>query len=103
VDEHRPVLEARFAAIRLRGDVPHLREEARFELLLQEDAERALELARQNWARQRGPTDARILLEAALAARAPEAAGPVLEWLRATRIEDVTLNRLAERLASAGS
>jgi Tfp pilus assembly protein PilF len=102
-DEHRRVLATRFAAIRLRGDVPHLREEARFELFLREDAERALELARQNWARQRGPADARILLEAALAARAPEAARPVLEWLQATRIEDVALNRLAEQLASAGS
>jgi tetratricopeptide (TPR) repeat protein len=103
VQEQRRVLAARFAAIRLRGDVPHLREEARFELFLEEDAERALELARQNWARQRGPADARILLEAALAARAPGAARPVLEWLQATRIEDVALNRLAEQLASAGS
>ena len=103
VAEQRRVLEARFAAIRLRGDVPHLREEARFELWLQEDAERALELARQNWARQRGAADARILLEAALAARLPEAARPVLEWMQATRIEDVTLSRLAEQLASAGS
>jgi Tfp pilus assembly protein PilF len=103
VQEHRHVLEARFAAIRLRGDIPHLREEARFALLLQEDAQRALELARQNWARQRGPADARILLEAALTARAPEAARPVLEWLQATRIEDVALTRLAEQLASAGS
>jgi Tfp pilus assembly protein PilF len=103
VQEQRRVLEARFAAIRLRGDIPHLREEARFELFLQENAERALEVARRNWARQRGPADARILLEAALAARAPEAARPVLEWLQATRIEDVALTRLAEQLASAGS
>jgi Tfp pilus assembly protein PilF len=102
-EEHRRVLEARFAAIRLRGDIPHLREEARFELFLRDDAARALELARENWARQRGPADARILLEAALAAGAPEAARPVLDWLQATRIEDVALSRLAQQLASAGS
>jgi hypothetical protein len=103
VQEHRRVLEARFAAIRLRGDIPHLREEARFELFLRDDAARALELARENWTRQRGPADARILLQAALAAGALEAARPVLDWLQATRIEDVALSRLAEQLASAGS
>jgi hypothetical protein len=102
-DEQRRALEARFAAIRLRGDVPHLREEARFELFLEQNAARALELARQNWARQRGPADARILLEAALAAGAPEAAQPVLEWMQATRIEDVALSRLAAQLEGAGS
>jgi Tfp pilus assembly protein PilF len=101
--EHHRVLEARFAAIRLRGDIPHLREEARFELFLRDDAARALELARENWTRQRGPADARILLQAALAAGALEAARPVLDWLQATRIEDVALSRLAEQLASAGS
>jgi len=97
------MLAARFAAIRLRGDVPHLREEARFELFLQDDPQRALELAGQNWARQRGQADARIFLEAALAARMPEAARPVLEWMQATSIEDVALSRLAEQLASVGS
>jgi len=101
--EQRRMLAARFAAIRLRGDVPHLREEARFELFLQDDPERALELAGRNWARQRGPADARILLEAALAARAPEAARPVLDWLAATRIEDQALSRLAEQLAGTAS
>jgi Tfp pilus assembly protein PilF len=103
VQEHRRELEARFAAIRLRGDIPHLREEARFELYLQENAGRALELARRNWARQRGPADARILLEAALAARTPEAARPVIDWMQATGIEDIALSRLAEQLEGTGS
>lgn len=102
-EEDRRVLEARFDAVRLRGDVPHLRDEARFALFLQQDPARALELARQNWARQRGPADARILLEAALAAAAPEAAEPVVEWIHANRIEDVALARLTAQLGSAAS
>jgi hypothetical protein len=102
-EEDRLALEARFHAVRLRGDVPHLRDEARFALGLQDDPLRALELARQNWERQRGPADARILLEAALAARDPEAAQPVIEWIQASRIEDVALVRLATQLGRAAS
>jgi hypothetical protein len=102
-EEDRLALERRFQAVRLRGDVPHLRDEARFTLALQDDPERALELARANWERQRGPADARILLEAALAARVPEAAQPVLDWMAASRIEDVALARLAAQLGSAAS
>jgi tetratricopeptide (TPR) repeat protein len=103
LEDDRRVLEARFRAVRLRGDVPHLRDEARFTLVLQGDPERALALAEQNWERQRGPADARILLEAALAAGLPEAAQPVLDWIRASRIEDVALARLAAQLGEAAS
>ena len=41
--------------------------------------------------------------EAAVAARAPQAARPVLDWMRTTGIEDVALHRLAERLEGAAS
>lgn len=103
VEDDRRMLEARFHAVRLRGDPPHLRDEARFTLLLQQAAPRALELAQQNWRQQKGPADARILLEAALAASALDAARPVLDWMNATRIEDVALERLLEQLGSAQS
>jgi tetratricopeptide (TPR) repeat protein len=99
----RAALAARFAALRLRDERTHLRDEARFALILADDPARALALARQNFERQRGPLDARILLEAALAAGAPEAAEPVLDWRRASRIEDVTLDRLAARVEGAAS
>ena len=94
-------LAARFAAARARGDRTHEKEEARFALELQDDATRSLALARSNYALQREPADARILLEAAIAARQPEAAAPVREWLDANRVESVALQALAAKLGGA--
>ena len=67
---------------------------------MQGDATRALALARSNYAVQREPADARILLEAAIGARQPEAAKPVRDWLDAHRVESVVLQRLAGKLGS---
>ena len=94
----RDELAARFDAAQRRGDVSHRKEESRFVLALLGDAPRALTLAQQNFALQREPADARILLEAALAARQPAAAQPVLDWMAASGIESVALRGLAERL-----
>ena len=61
---------------------------------------RALQLARENWATQREPADARILLEAALAAGDPAAARPVLDWLERTGLRarpDQSAGRSARR------
>jgi tetratricopeptide (TPR) repeat protein len=91
-------LAARFDAGERRGDGVHLREQARFELSLRGDARRALAIARRNWDVQKETADARILLEAALSARDPAAAHPVLDWMRGARVEDVQLARLAARL-----
>jgi Tfp pilus assembly protein PilF len=91
-------LAARFDAARLRGDTVHQKEESRFALALQGQAQRALTLATQNYAVQREPADARILLEAALAARQPEAADPVLQWMASTGIESQALKSLADKL-----
>jgi tetratricopeptide (TPR) repeat protein len=99
----RDSLDARFRAARLRGDEIHLRDAARFALELQDDPRRALELAQRNWQLQRGPRDARMVLEAALVAGDRKAAQPVLDWLAATRIEDVKLAALAERLQGGAS
>jgi hypothetical protein len=93
-------LAARFDAARARGDRTHEKEEARFALALQDDAARALALAQSNYAMQREAADARILLEAALAARQPKAAAPVLEWLQANHVESVVLQSLASRMAA---
>jgi hypothetical protein len=90
-------LAARFDAARQRGDTSHRKEEARFALALQGDAARALPLARRNFAVQREPADARVLLEAALAAREPAAAEPALDWMAARHRE-----RGAAPLAAAG-
>ena len=94
-------LAARFAAARARGDRTHEKEESRFALELQGDASRALALAQSNYAVQREPADARILLEAAVAARQPDAATPVREWLAANHVESVILQSLAARLGAA--
>ena len=93
-------LAARLEASRLRGDTVHRREEARFALYLQHQPRRALDLARANWDVQREPADARILLEAALAAGLPNAADPVRAWLHGNNVEAVRLARLAEKRVS---
>lgn len=91
-------LAARYAAARLRGDTVHEQEEARFMLETGQPAQAALAMAVDNWRLQREPRDARVLLQAALAARAPAAAAPVLAWRAENRVDDVVLDDLARRL-----
>jgi predicted Zn-dependent protease len=91
-------LAARFEAARRRGDSVHEKEEARFALEVTGDAARALPLAVANYEAQREPADARVLLEAALAARQPQAAAPVLKWLDENQVESVRLRALAAQL-----
>lgn len=97
LDKHVNMLRERFAAARLRDDQRHLREEARFTLHLLHEPQEALRLARANWRVQREPEDARILLQAALAAGEPKAAKPVVEFLQRSRLEDVRLEYLRRR------
>jgi tetratricopeptide (TPR) repeat protein len=97
-DAHIEELRARFTASRQRGDSLHQGEEARFLLHLVDQPQAALTLAQANWAVQREPRDARILLEAALASAQPEAARPALEMLERTKLEDAALRRLANEL-----
>ncbi len=91
-------LQARFDAARLRGDTSHRKEEARHALALRGDSALALKLARENWAEQREAADARVLLEAALAARDKPAAAPVLQWLASSGFESVQLQALAKQV-----
>jgi Tfp pilus assembly protein PilF len=101
--QHQQMLRDRFAAARLRGDTVHRREEARCALHLLGEPSLALALARDNWAVQREPADARILLEAARAAGDPAAARPVLAFLAATGLEDATLSRAVAPFRAAPS
>ena len=91
-------LGARFDAAALRGDTTHRKEASRYRLTLRGQPDLALALARENFAEQREPADARILLEAALAARQPAAAAPALAWMAASGIQSVALQALAARL-----
>jgi hypothetical protein len=95
--QHIAMLKQRFAASALRGDKLHLQEEARFHLYLLGDAPGAVRLAEENYRLQREPRDARILLEAALAAKQFQSAQPALDWLRASGYEEPLYAKLAQR------
>jgi tetratricopeptide (TPR) repeat protein len=87
-----------FAVEEQRGDAVHRREQARFLLDIEQQPERALAAAQENWRVQREPDDVLILLRAAQAAHRPDVAAPVLEFLRREKLED---SRLTSYLASA--
>jgi len=92
------IMAARFEALSLRGSDYFGREQARFALDLQHDPQRALDMAQQNWQVQRAPWDARMLLEAALAAKQPRASGEVLAFLKQTQLQDPIIESLAHQL-----
>jgi len=94
---HQAAIAARFDAARLRGDKLHIQEESRFYLYFLQNAKEALRLAQENWQSQREPSDARMLLEAALAAQDKAATLPVLKWLQESGNEDVYLQRLKQQ------
>jgi tetratricopeptide (TPR) repeat protein len=91
-------LKSRFEETRLRGDLPHGKFEARYELELMDDPPRALAIAEANWQQQKDPRDSRNFLEAAIAAKEPDRARPVLEFLEKSGTQDVDLKRLARQL-----
>jgi hypothetical protein len=92
------MMAARFEALRQRGSDYFGREEARFALQLQHDPQTSLEMARRNWAAQRAPWDARVLLEAALAAHQPRAADEAVAFIEQTKLEDPIVLSLAQQV-----
>lgn len=96
--KHAQALGERFAASALRGERLHLGEEARYLLELKGDAKAALSAALENWKTQRAPRDAQVLIEAAIAARNPKAAGPALRWLDESKFEGARVRSLAAQL-----
>lgn len=97
------LLAERFAAARATGNQLHLREEARFELEIRGDTAGALRLARENWKVQRELADARLVLQAAGAARDPGAAIDVLRFIETTGVADVRLKALQDKIAELRS
>lgn len=87
-------LGGRIAASRLRGDRVHLREEARYALLLGEDARAAFALARENWDVQKEPADLLILAASAAAAGDEGALAALRDWLAHSGLEDVRVRAL---------
>jgi predicted Zn-dependent protease len=95
-------MASRFEDLERRGDRRlYAREAARFALAVQRAPDLALKLAREDWAFQRAPEDARVLLEAALAAGKPEEARPVLDFIAATGLEEPKVRALAKRASAA--
>ena len=93
---HVALLQDRFDGSRARGDVVHRREEAIFELRLEGNPQAALALAAANWQVQHEPLDAQILLEAARAAREPQAARPAAQFLAEAHLESAQLRPLVQ-------
>ena len=96
-------LRERFQAAARRGDRLHEQEAARFELDLEGNAAKALAAATSNYAVQKEPRDAEILMRTALAAKQAKAAQPALDWLRTSRYEDPVFDKLAAQLAAQGA
>jgi tetratricopeptide (TPR) repeat protein len=93
------LLADRFAAAKAGGVQLHLREEARFELEVRGDAATALPLALANWKVQKEPSDARLVLQAALAADDPAAAADVLAFIEKTGLADTRIKPLQDKIA----
>jgi tetratricopeptide (TPR) repeat protein len=91
---HVQALADRFAAATVRGDTTHRAEEARYQLHLAGNAAAALAVAAANYRVQREPRDARVLLEAAIAAKDAGAAQPVRDWLQSSGFEDAHMRQL---------
>ena len=87
-------LQQRFSAAMLRADTVHQREQSRFELRLMRNPQKALEIAKQNWLVQKEPADARVYLEAAVAANDKSAVATMVSWLRVSHLEDAALTKI---------
>ena len=91
-------MSARFEALRQRGSEYFGREEVRFALDFEHDPKAALALAQANWKVQREPWDTRVFLQAALAARQPQAAIAVLDFVQRSKLQDPVIDDLARQL-----
>jgi Tfp pilus assembly protein PilF len=87
----RELLQAAFDAEAARSEAVHRREQARFLLEVQDQPAAALAAALANWAVQREPDDALVLVNAAYAAGTPESAAPAIAFARAQGLHDVRL------------
>ena len=90
-NQHADLIKDRMAAAKSRGDTVHQGDESRFTLHVLKDEQTALKLAVSNWAVQKEPRDARILLEAAVASKQLNAALPVVKFIEQMRLEDARL------------
>jgi hypothetical protein len=93
---NRGMLQAAFEAEAQRGEAVHRREQARFLLDVLDRPEEALAAALANWAVQREPDDALILVSAARRIGDVRRAEPALEFVRSRGLQDARLASTAE-------
>ncbi|WP_420427922.1 hypothetical protein [Algiphilus sp.] len=103
IEQDRRRLEARLEAERARGGARHFGTEAAAALHVWREPERALWLAQRNWATQKTPADARLLLRAAVASRQAEATAPVRQWMRENGVQDQRLEALLAQLGQTAT
>jgi Tfp pilus assembly protein PilF len=99
VERWTALLTERFEADRANDVQTHKRERARFELEVKGNAVAALGLARANWKSRKELADARLLLEAALAADDPDSAADVLTFIKTNGVSDARLTPLLAKIA----
>jgi tetratricopeptide (TPR) repeat protein len=87
------MMRDRIAAADERGDRIHMREQARFEVEVENNAKAALAIAKDNWDVQKELADARLLAECAALAGDSGGAEPVRAWAKQTGVKDVQLDR----------
>jgi hypothetical protein len=91
-------LQARFDALRARGEVPHLGELARFELAINHRPNVAFAHAIANFRKMRDPRDALTLAQCALAVGTKAAAREALQLLGGVDMADLRLAKLRQGL-----
>ena len=96
-------LRARFEDAAKRGDRLHEQEAARFELDIEQNPKKALQLASANYGTQKEPRDAEILMRAAMDAGDGKQARSALAWWRSSGYEDPQLSDLATQLVGQGA
>lgn len=93
----RRSIESGIEARALRNDTGHAREDAYYFAYIAHDGPRALRAAQINFAQQKEPIDAELLVDAARLAGDEAALGPVRQWLETNAIVDVPLQRRLAR------
>lgn len=93
----------RMAAAQRSAEYAHLRESARFSLVVEKDPADALEQARANWRTQKEPADMYIYLAAAQAAGRPDAADEVRAFIAEHGVQDSRLATFLDDGTEAGS
>ena len=99
-DQAKAELDRRFRMNLDLGLTAHAREEARYYLQIAGDAALALKRAIVNWKLQHEFEDAQLLIDAAVAANDPKAAGPVLLWMQDQSV-DVPILRIPDAVRKA--